>query len=211
MHVAYSVQAFDPKGVPLDPVYKNEFANEVSPQDKDWMPKIQTELSIPPLAPPGAYRIVVKAEDLLANTTTELDVPFEVRGHELEPSDKLVIRNFHFYRNENDTRPMGKAVYHPGDGVWVRMDITGFGYGPGNKIDVSYQTSFLNSSGKVLWKQNEPAEEKTESFYPKRYIPAEFGVTLDKNIKPGEYTILVEVKDAVGNQSYEDKQVFTVE
>ena len=211
MHVAFSIQAFDPKGVPLDPAYKNEFADDVGPQDKDWMPKLRTEVSIPPLALSGTYKITVKAEDLLAHTSTALDVPFEVRGHALEPSDKLVMRNFHFFHGETDTQPMAKAVYHPGEGVWVRMDITGFRYGPGNKVDVSYLTSFLNATGKVLWKQPEPATEQTESFYPKQYIPAEFGVTLDKNIKPGEYTILVEVKDGVGNQSMELKQSFAVE
>jgi len=211
IHLAYSLQAFDPKGVPLDPVYKNEFVDEVSPQDKDWMPKIQTEISIPPLAPSGAYKITVKAEDLLAHTSASLDVPFTVRGHNVQLSDKLTVQNFHFFHGENDTVPMQDAVYHPGEGVWVKMDITGFAYGPNNKIDVSYQTSFLNAAGKVLWTQPQPAVEQSESFYPKRYIPAEFGVTLDKNIKPGVYTILVEAKDAIGNQTYETKETFTVE
>ena len=211
IHVAYSVQAFDPKGVPLDPPYKNELVDQVSPQDKEWMPKIQTELSIPPLALSGAYKIVVQAEDMQAHTTAHIDVPFQVKGHVLQPSDKLVVENFRFFHNENEMQPMEQAVYRPGDGIWVRMDITGFGYGPGNKVDVSYQTSFLNADGKVLWKQPEPAAEQTESFYPKRYIPAEFGVSLDKNIRPGTYGILIEVKDAVGNQTYEGKQTFTVE
>ena len=197
--------------MPLDPPYKNEFVDEVGPQDKEWMPKIQTEISIPPLAPSGAYKIVAKAEDLLAHTTAQIEVPFEVHGHAIEPADKLTVQNFHFFFNENDSQPMPQPVYRPGQGVWVRMDITGFAYGPGNKIDVSYQTSFLNAAGKVLWSQPEPAAEQTESFYPKRYIPAEFGVTLDKNIKPGTYTIQVQVKDAVGNQSYEAKETFTVE
>jgi hypothetical protein len=211
IHVAYSVQAFDGKGTPLDQIYKNELIDEVSPQDKDWMPKIQTEVSIPPLALSGAYKIVVKAEDLLSHAAIQLDVPFEVRGHALQPSEKLVVENFRFFHGENETVPMPAAVYRPGDGLWVRMDITGFGYGPGNKLDVSYVTSFLNGSGKVLWKQPEPAVEQSESFYAKPYIPAEFGVNLDRNIQPGSYTILVQVKDAQGNQSYETKQTFTVE
>lgn len=211
IHVAYSVQAFDGKGTPLDQIYKNELIDEVSPQDKEWMPKIQTEVAIPPLALSGAYKIVVKAEDLLSHTATQLDVPFEVRGHALQLSDKLVVENFRFFHGEDETVPMAAAVYRPGDGVWVHMDITGFGYGPGNKIDVSYETSFLNGSGKVLWKQPEPAIEQSESFDAKPYIPAEFGVNLDKTIQPGPYTILVQVKDAVGNQSYETKQTFTVE
>jgi hypothetical protein len=211
IHVAYSVQAFDGKGAPLDPIYKNELIDEVSPQDKDWMPKVQTALAIPPLALSGTYKIVVKAEDLLSHTATQLDVPFEIRAHALQPSDKLVIENFRFFHGENATAPMSAAVYRPGDAVWVRMDITGFGYGPGNKIDVSYLTSFLNGAGKVLWKQPEPAVEQSESFYAKPYIPAEFGVTLEKNIQPGPYTIQVQVKDAVGNQTYETRQTFIVE
>lgn len=211
IHVAYSIEAFDPKGVPLDPAYKNEFVDEVGPQDKEWMPKIQTEISIPPLAPSGAYKIVAKAEDLLAHKTAQIEIPFEVRGHAIDPTDKLTIQNFHFFFGENDSQPMPQPVYHQAQSVWVRLDITGFAYGPGNKIDVSYQTSFLNAEGKVLFAQSEPAVEQTESFYPKRYIPAEFSVTLGKNLKPGVYTIQVQVKDAVGNQSYEGKETFTVE
>src|SRR5438270_5057123 len=44
IHVSYSVQAFDAKGVPLVDIYKNEMVEDVAPQDKAWMPKIQTEV-----------------------------------------------------------------------------------------------------------------------------------------------------------------------
>ncbi|HEV2445802.1 MAG TPA: hypothetical protein VGS58_07765 [Candidatus Sulfopaludibacter sp.] len=211
IHIAYSVQAFDPKGVPLDQIYRNDMMDEVGPQDKDWTPKIATEVSIPPRVAPGNYKIVVKVEDLIAKTGAELEIPFRVRGREVAPSDTLVVRNFRFFRNENDTRPVDQAVYRPGNGVWTKFDITGFKYGPGNKIDVSYLTSVLNSAGKVLWTQPEPAVEQSESFYPKPYIAADFGLNLQGNIKPGEYTIAVTVKDAIGSQSFEIKQTFTVE
>src|ERR1700730_9174822 len=49
VHVAFSVQPFDPKAVPLTEIYKNEMVEEVSPQDKEWMPKISTEVQVPPL------------------------------------------------------------------------------------------------------------------------------------------------------------------
>lgn len=211
IHLAYSVQAFDPQGVPLEEIYKNELTDEISPQDKEWMPKISTEIAVPPLAGSGSFKIVVKVEDLIAKTNTELAVPFVVRGREVPLSDTLVVRNFRFFRNETDTQPADKPIYKPGDGVWAKFDITGYKYGPKNKIDVSYVTSVLNSAGKVLWTQPEPAVEQSESFYPKRYIAADFGLNLQKNIKPGEYTIAVQVKDGVGNQSHEVKQTFTVE
>ena len=81
IHLTYSVQAFDPKGVALTELYKNEIVDEVSPQDKGWMPKIETEVAIPPLVASGAYKIVVKVEDVMAKASEELAVPFQVRGH----------------------------------------------------------------------------------------------------------------------------------
>src|SRR5215813_7480715 len=80
VHVTYSVQAFDPKGVPLTELYRNELLTDVTPQDKEWMPKIATEVQIPPLVAGGSYKLVVKAEDVFAKTTNELAVPFSVRG-----------------------------------------------------------------------------------------------------------------------------------
>jgi len=211
VHIAYSVQAFDAKGVPLTEIYKNELVADVTPQDKEWMPKIATEIQLPTLIAGGTYKVVVKAEDVFAKTNAELAVPFEVRGHELEPSDTLVVRNFQFLRSEEDTHPMEKAGYKPGDPVWVKFDITGYKYGEKNKIDVSYSTSFLSPSGKVLWTQPEPAVEQSESFYPKRYVAAQMGLNLLPNTRPGEYTIVLTVKDAVGGQSFESKHAFTVE
>ncbi len=211
VHLRYSVQAFDAKDVPLDDIYKNDLAAEVSPQDKDWLPKISTEVLIPPLLAPGAYHIIVKVEDVVAKASAELSVPFKVRGRDVESSDALIVRNFHFYRDEDGTQPMDKAVYKPGDGVWTKFDITGYKFGEKNRIDISYVTSVIAPSGKVLWTQPEPAVEKAESFYPRRYVPAAMGISLQGNIRPGEYTIAIAAKDAVGGQTFEVKFPFVVQ
>ena len=111
----YSVQAFDPKGVPLTEIYKNEMMTDVTPQDKEWMPKIATEVQIPPLiAGAGTYKIVVKVEDVVAKTTAELAVPFQVRGYQLEPSDTLVVRNFHFFRGGGGHAARGEGGLQSG-------------------------------------------------------------------------------------------------
>ena len=211
IHLSFSVQAFDPQGVALTELYENEIVEEVSPKDKEWQPKIETELQIPPLVPTGAYKIIVKLEDQIAKASQELTVPFQVRGHDVETSESLTVRNLHFFRNEDDTQPLATALYKPGNGVWARFDITGYKFGEGNKINVSYVTSVIAPSGKVLWTQPEPATEQSESFYPKRYVAAAFGITLQPNIRPGEYIIAVQVKDAVGNQTYEAKGAFTIQ
>jgi hypothetical protein len=211
VHVAYSVQAFDPKGVPLTEIYKNDMQTEVTPQDKEWMPKIATEVQIPPLLASGTYKLVVTVEDLFAKTSAHLDVPFEVRGRKVDPSDTLIVRNFRFFRNEDATEPLEVAAYRPGDSVWARFDIIGFKYGEKNHIDVNYLTMVYSPSGKLLWTQPEPAVEQSDSFYPKRYVQASMGINLLKDIKPGEFAIGVKVTDAVSGQTYETKEKFTVE
>jgi hypothetical protein len=211
VHVAYSVQTFDPKGVPLTEIYKNDQATEVTTNDKEWMPKIATEIQLPPLIGGGTYKLVIKAEDVFAKTSTSLEVPFVVRGHAVETSDTLTVRNFHFYRSEEATEPAEKAAYKPGDAVWARFDITGFKYGDKNHIDVSYVTLVYSPSGKLLWTQPEPAMEQSDSFYPKRYVQASMGINLLKDTKPGEFSIGVKVTDNVGKQTFEEKYKFTVE
>jgi hypothetical protein len=175
------------------------------------MPRIQTQVMIPPLAGSGNYKIVVKAEDLQAKTTAQIEVPFEIRGRVVEPSDKVIVRNFHFYHDEGGKEPAEKAVYHAGQTMWTRFDVIGYQYGPGNKIDVSYVASIMLPDGKVVWTQPEPAAEQSQSFYPKRYISGEFSIDLKAGVKPGSYIVGVLVKDAVGKQSYESRQQFTVE
>lgn len=211
IHFTYVIEAADPKGVPIMAPFQQNIADEVTPQDKEWMPKISTEVQVPPLAASGTYTIKVHVEDLVGKAKADLSVPFRVKGKEVAPSDTLTVRNFGFYRSEDDFEPLAKAAYRPGDAVWARFDIIGFQYGPMNKIDVSYQTSVIAPSGKVLWTQPQPETEQTESFYPKRYVTATMSITLDKNILPGEYTIGMQVKDAVGGQSYEAKQTFTIQ
>jgi hypothetical protein len=136
-NLVYSVQSFDTKGVPLNEIYKNELVTDVTPQDKEWMPKISTEIQIPPLVAAGTYKILIKVEDMVAKTNAELSVPFEVRSKTVEPSDTLVTRNFQFFRGEEDPAPLQKPVYRGGDAVWTKFDIR-FKYGGKDHVDVSY-------------------------------------------------------------------------
>src|SRR6185295_4191487 len=96
VHVSFSVQVFDPKDVPVDEEYRNEIKAELAATDKEWMPKIATSFAIPPMAPSGAYKVVVKVVDVYGKTTKELAVPFKVRGKNVESSDTLTVRNFEF-------------------------------------------------------------------------------------------------------------------
>ncbi len=211
IHLRYRVQAFDPQGVPLVEPITGAVTAELAPQDKEWKPKVRQEIAIPPFAPPGSYKISVRVDDEVAKASATRDFPFEVRGRDVAPSPILAIRNFAFYRSENATEPLAKPVYRPGDAVWARFDITGHKFGEKNHIDVSYGVAVLNAEGKVLWSQAEAAVERTESFYPRRYVPGAMSINLQPSIRPGEYAIAITATDAVGKQTAETRQTFRVE
>jgi hypothetical protein len=78
-------------------------------------------------------------------------------------------------------------------------------------VDISYVASLVLEDGKTIWTQPEPALEQSESYYPRPYVEGEFGISLNKDFKPGTYTMAVDVKDAAGKQNYQGKFQFTVQ
>jgi hypothetical protein len=212
VRLAYSVQAFDAHGLAVAEISKNNLNAEATPQDKEWLPKIEADISLPSLLFSGDYKIIAKVEVLVAKTSAELTVPFKVRSHDdVQPSESLAVSAFRFLRNEDDTHAAERAAYRPGDHLWAKFVIVGFRSGPGNKVDVSYVTSVLGADGKTLWTQPEPQGVQEDSFYPKPYIQAEMGIEIQARIKPGQYQLMVLAKDAIGGQSCEVKQPFTIE
>jgi hypothetical protein len=172
---------------------------------------VHPEIPLPPLAGSGTYKIVVRVTDDIAKTEASKEVPFAVRGREVEPSDTLVVRNFRFYRTEEEPTPLANPVFRRGDTVWSRFDITGYKFGEGNMVEVAYGIAVLNSEGKVLFAQDQAAVEQGGSFYPKRFVPGQMSITTQSNMKPGDYYIVVKVEDRIGNQKSESKEKFTVE
>jgi hypothetical protein len=149
---------------------------------------------------------------LAAKTSAELTAPFTIRAaDDVLPSGSLAVSAFRFLRNEDDKHPAERAAYRPGDHLWAKWAIVGFRSGPGNKVDVSYVTSILGPDGKTLWTQPHPEGEQEDSFYPKPYIQAEMGIEIQPKIKPGVYQLMVQAKDAIGNQTCAVKQTFSIE
>jgi len=211
VHLSYKIDALDPHGVRLMEPAAAEIEETLAPEDKNWKPTVRQEIVIPPLAGSGTYKIVISVSDLVAKATATKEVPFEVRGRSVDPSDTLVIRNVRFYRSEDDREALPKAVYRPGDAVWARFDIIGYKYGDGNAIDVSYDVSVLSSSGKVLYTQAPAGEDRSQAFYPKRYVPAVFSLATKHDTRPGEYTVAITAHDGVGSQTFEARHSFTIE
>jgi len=211
VHLAYKIDALDPKGVRLMEPVAAEIEETLAPEDKNWKPTVRHEVVIPPLAGSGTYKIAILVTDEVSKATATKEVPFEVRGRAVEPSDTLTIRNIRFFRGEDDREPLAKAAYRPGEAVWARFDMIGYKYGDGNAIDVGYDVSVLSPSGKVLYTQSPAGADQSQSYYPKRYVPAVFSLSTKRDTHAGEYTLVVTAHDTVGNQTVEARHSFTIE
>jgi hypothetical protein len=211
VRLSYKIEAFDPHGVPIVAPVESIFDATLHDEDKRWMPKLRAPVAIPSVAPPGTYKIVTRVTDDISHLTATAETTFEVAGHDLPASPELTIRNLTFHRTDEDSHPLPVAAYRPGDTVFARFDIAGFRYATGNTINVFYDVAVLNPAAKQIYAQEHAAEDRSFSFYPKPYVPGQMSLSLQKNMRPGEYTVVLTAHDEVGHQRAELRHAFVVE
>jgi hypothetical protein len=209
--LTYTWESLDPEGVPVVEAVNGSVDTELSPQDKDWMPKVRHDFPLPPLADPGNYKIVLTVKDEYNSATQRKEIPFTVRGHIVEPSGTLTVRNFRFLRTEDDAVPLPTPAYRPGDAVWARFDITGYKIGEKNRYSVSYGIEVLRDGGELLYREPVAAQQAEESFYRKRYMPGVVNVNPSADIAKGGYAILVRVDDRLSGAKHESVHKFRIE
>lgn len=209
--MSWTLDVTDPSGIPLVAGTKGEIAEPISPQDKNWYPKFLHHFNIPPFAPGGAYHIKVTARDEVAKADLTSQLEFQVRGHAVEPSPVLAARNLRFLKDETDGPPLDPAVYHPGETLWARFDITGYKYGDQNRYSVEYGLAVLRESGEQVFAQPAAAADSNESFYPQRYVPGAVSLNLQADVPEGKYTLVITMADKVGGQMAETRREFRIQ
>jgi hypothetical protein len=211
VRLAYKLETFDPKGVPVVEAVDSVVDTAISEQDKEWKPKIRHEILIPPFAPSGIYKIVASVTDPISKTSTRAETIFEVSGRQVPVSVELAVLNFGFYRSEDDPKPISPAAYRAGDSLFARFDMAGYRFGERNAIDLAYDVAVLDPTGKQIYSQPDAAVEKSSSFYPKPYVPGGMSLSLEANMPKGEYTVVLAVHDRIGSRNYELREKFSVE
>jgi len=216
IQLAYEIATTDPAQRQVGPVKTGKIEAELAPEDKkkgkQWMPKVRYQIQLPLTPAPGVYRIQIHLDDKINGGKQVQDVPFTVESSTVAPTETLTIHNFRFLRSENEKDRLAEGgAYRPGDTVWARFDITGYKFGPKNRYEVKYGLRLQNAAGKSLFSNPAAAGDANESFYPRTFVPGEFSLNLDKNIKPGVYTVVLSLTDPVGQQSIESTHEFRVE
>ncbi len=211
IHVSYQVDAQDSRGALLLAPEKGVVETTLSPEDKNWTPKIRYTVIVPPLADSGEYQVLVRVKDELANASLDARATFRVKGRDVVPSDTLVVRNFRFLRAEEDGPGLNIAAYRPGDQVWARFDMTGYKISEKNLFDIDYGLEVLSADGSVAYSQPHAADAKEQPVYAQRYQPGVLNLNLPNDIAKGEYTIVLTVHDNLGKQVTETREKFSIE
>ena len=209
--LSWTLAVTDPSGTPLVDGVKGEIAEPIFPQDKNWYPKFLHHFNIPPFAPGGAYHIKVTARDEVAKADVTSQLEFRVRGHAVEPSPVLAARNLRFVKDETDGPPIDPAIYHPGETLWARFDMTGYKYGDKNHYSVEYGLAILRESGEQVFAQPAAAADSSEGFYPQRYVPGAVSLNLQPDVPEGKYTLVITMEDKVGGQTAEARREFRIQ
>lgn len=207
----WSLYATDPDGRLLEPPANGAIQEELTYEDRNWLPRVQYTLALPGQLPPGEYRLRIRVADELAQTSAELDVPFRVGGKPFPQVKELSVLNLGFYADEAQREPMSDPVYRPGQMLVARFQVAGFAQGEKNRFSVGYGLRILGASGKELFVQEEAASDEGEPFYPRRLLNGLLTLSITEGVQTGEYTLAVTVRDRVGGQTAEAQARFRVE
>ncbi len=209
VRLAYWIDCVDPKNVPLTETLSQKIEERLRRQDQDWRPKVNWSLVIPAFAPSGEYRVNILVRDEVAGQEVRHQVNFSVRGETVEPSATLTVRKFQFADTEYGT-PKPSTTYLAGSTLWARYWLVGFRVGPEKQVWVEEDLTVLDAEGEVLYAKPKALVEKHRMFYPPRFLHATFSLDLQPDLRPGDYTIRLEIRDLLAEQNIRYEAKFTV-
>jgi hypothetical protein len=216
VRISWQVRPLDPEGTLIAPPVRGVIEESLRPEDKTYLPKVLVSFLIPQFAPRGTYKVAVTVRDELAKKDLTGDVEFRVSGDDpVKGEPGLGLRNFRFLARENDRFALNPPVFKPGAPMFARFDVIGYKMEGNNHFSVEYSIEILsppNDEGvqKSVLKQDPPTVDQSESFYAQRWVPGGFGLTLDPMVAPGEYTLVVTIRDRVAMTEAEFRENFEI-
>jgi hypothetical protein len=95
--------------------------------------------------------------------------------------------------------------------LWARFEIAGYKLAEENHYSVSYGLVVLKEDGEQVFAQPDAASDSKDSYYPQRYVPGALSLALNQGVPAGAYTLVVTMRDEVGQQTAESRARFRVE
>ena len=208
VRLRYQVEALDPEGRRFYSTEGGQIEAELAPQDENWMPIVRYSPRIPYHAGGGTYAIRISVEDELAGKALGTEVPFEVDGESLLTAGSLTVRNFRFSKAENGDK-LDEPVFGPGEPIWAAFFITGYETRHDNSYDVESDAWVLDAKGERMFAFESTGDEGSP-FYPRLWLPAKLRMDLERDIPPGDYTVVLRVRDGVSGSDATERYSFKI-
>jgi hypothetical protein len=209
--LSYEVAFEDGNGIPVAESVSSRIAEQLSAEDKNWLPKRRASFEIPTLVAAGQYRIRVTVKDAFANAERSAIVSLHIGGENIATSDGVSVQEFRFLRNENDTTPLTVPAFRPGDSVYTRFDVAGFVLGKENEYHVTYGLVVLGPDGKTFVEAANAGSVQDKTFYPAKFVPVTLAILTKPTSARGAYLLILKARDVLGNRACEFKKSFTLE
>ena len=204
----YRLEALDPGGKRFYGAEGGRFDAELAPQDENRMPVVRYSPEIPEHAGGGTYRIEIEVRDRLADAAVRAAVPIIVEGRRVETSDRLAVRNFGFSKAAGGPK-LDNPLYRAGEEIWAEFYITGYKTRADNTFDVESDLRVLDDEGETLFAFDSRGETGSP-FYPRLWLPARFRLDLEKTIPRGRYTVVLNIRDKIGQSALTERRRFAV-
>ncbi len=211
VELEYLVTLKDKAGLLLDKPVQGKINEELTPQDKEWLPKVNRSFVLPDTLVSADYHIDIEVRDLTSKTSAKHQIKVPVRGARKQAAKELVADEVRFFRDEDGTTPAVGAKYHPGAALHVQFQIAGFSLKENNQYEVSYGVKILRGDGTVAFQQPDAAKEQDRTFYPRAYLHGAFHLTLDKNVAAGAYKLVIEMRDDLSGKKHVSEFPFHIE
>lgn len=214
--LSWEIRITDPAGILIQEATTGKISETLRVEDKDWVPKISVQFSVPSFAPRGDYKIAVMVKDEVAGTQISGETPFRVRGEEIPAAGEFGIRNLRFLAREGDRFGMREAIYQRPGTLLAQFDIVNYKMEQGNRFAVEYQVALISPQtdqapqGSIVYSQPEPRGESGQPFYPQRWAVGAFSLNFDKDVPVGKYTLLLTVRDKVAGSEREFREPFEI-
>ena len=216
VRLTWQMRPADASGTLIIPPMRGIVDETLRPEDKEWTPKVMVSFQVPDSAPRGVYRVPLVVRDELSRAEISGQVEFRVRSEDAPPRDAtLGVRDFRFLAKEDDRFALNPPVFHQGAPLFARFEIIGYKLEGNNQFSVDYGLAILgppNAEGepRKMLSQESAATESGESFYPKLWVPAGFGLKLDADIPTGAYTLILTLRDKLGAATQEFRAPFEI-
>ncbi len=87
------VQVFDPRGISIFPAEEIPIITTLTEEDKAWKPTLRSAVAIPPIAPPGVYKVKFDVTDDASHQSAKGEDSFDVQAKYVAPANELPDRS----------------------------------------------------------------------------------------------------------------------